>query len=43
MWRLLFSKYKLTVAEKTKLENILDDSSYTCEVLCLPDRLQGFV
>ena len=47
MWRLLFSKRKLTLSEHTQLESILEDVVYTCgaslEDLDLPGNLANVV
>ena len=44
-WRLLFSKRKLTAKERTQLEGIIADVSYSCgatiEDLILPDTLKS--
>ena len=45
LWRLLFCRYKITVQERTLLQTILQDVSYSCgatlEDLDLPGRLKG--
>ena len=47
MWRLLFSKHKLSAAERATLQVVLEDISYTCgaslDELDLPDRLSTVV
>ena len=47
MWRLLFSRKKLSVRDKKQLQDILADIEYTCgatlEVLDLPDNLKSVV
>lgn len=44
-WRLLFSKRKLSAKDRTQLEEIINDISYTCgattDDLVLPDNLKG--
>lgn len=30
MWRLVYSKYKLPVAQRRQLQRLLDDYSYSC-------------
>ena len=45
MWRLVYSKYKLTKAELTELSTAMNDYTYTCGAslsdLCLPGRLKN--
>lgn len=45
MWRLLFSKKKLTIAQRHNLEEILEDVSYSCgallDELALPPALES--
>ena len=47
MWRLVFSKRKLSVAARSTLQAILEDVSYTCgaslDGLDLPDSLSSVV
>jgi hypothetical protein len=47
MWRLVFSKRKLSVAARNTLQSVLEDVSYTCgaslEDLALPDSLSSVV
>jgi len=47
MWRLLFSRKKLSVRDKKQLQDILADIAYTCgdtlEELDLPDNLKSVV
>ena len=47
MWRLIFSKRKLSVAARNTLQSVLEDVSYTCgaslEDLALPDSLSSVV
>ena len=47
MWRLVFSKRKLSVGERTTLQSILEDVSYTCgesfDDLSLPESLSCVV
>ena len=44
MWRLVYSKFKLTVDEKKTLQSSLDEFTYTCgaqlDDLCLDGRLK---
>ncbi len=45
LWRLLFCLHKLTIQERSLLQNILEDISYSCgatlEQLDLQGRLEG--
>ena len=45
MWRLLFSRKKLSVCDKKQLQDILADTAYTCgatlEEIDLPDNLKS--
>ena len=45
MWRLLFSRKKLSVRDKKQLQDILADTAYTCgatlEEIDLPDHLKS--
>ena len=45
MWRLLYSKRKLTLSEKQQLQSLFEDVSYSCgamlEELNLPDTLSS--
>ena len=47
MWRLVFSKRKLSVGEHSTLQSILEDVSYSCgasfDDLSLPESLSGVV
>ena len=47
MWRLVFSKRKLSIAARSTLQSILEDISYTCgsslHDLDLPDSLSSVV
>lgn len=47
MWRLVFSKRKLSVGERSTLQSILEDVSYTCgasfDDLSLPESLSCVV
>ena len=42
LWQLLYSKWKLSVQDKTAIQSLIDDISYTCggtlQELELPDK-----